>query len=409
MKQEQTPLEIVSGEGCYLTTKDGRRILDAVSSWWVNLHGHSHPFIAQSIAEQAAELEHVIFAGFTHKPAIDLANNLLKILPDNFTKIFFSDDGSTSVEVALKMALQYWFNLGIKHKTKIIAFRDGYHGDTFGAMSVAGKNSFNTAFQEKMFDVHFITTPENGQIEQSLLEFEQLAKNDDIAAFIFEPLVQGASGMRMHKPEDLDKLLQIAKQNDIICIADEVMTGFGRTGNLFAIDYLVNKPDLICLSKGITGGFLPLGVTAASQRIYDAFYDDDKLKTFFHGHSYTANPIACAAANASYELLVSPKCRRQIQMITESHKEFLLTLKDNKYIKNARSVGTIVAFELEDMGETSYFHSIRDKIYTHCLEQNVLLRPLGNVIYTMPPYCITKVELERVYEVMVSCTDLLKN
>ena len=408
MKKEPFPIEIEKGEGCYLITKNGRRILDAVSSWWVNIHGHSHPYIASRIAEQAAQLEHVIFAGFTHKPAIDLATNLLTILPDNFTKIFFSDDGSTSVEVALKMALQYWFNLGIKHKTKIIAFRDGYHGDTFGAMSVAGNNSFNMAFREKLFEVEFIPAPEQGQRELSIREFQRLASNNDIAAFIFEPLVQGASGMRTHQTEDLDALIAIAHKHDIICIADEVMTGFGRTGNLFAIDYLVNKPDLICLSKGITGGFLPLGVTATSQRIYDAFYDDDKLKTFFHGHSYTANPIVCAAANASYELLISNRCRRQIQMISDSHKEFLPVLNENKYIKNARAIGTILAFELEDEGKTSYFHSIRDTIYTHCLEQNVLLRPLGNVIYTMPPYCITKEELIRVYEVMLSCADLLK-
>ena len=303
MKTAVAPIHIEKAQGAYLYASDGRVFIDAIASWWVNIHGHGHPLIAKKIAEQAAQLDHVLFAGFTHTPAIALAEGLLSVLPHHFDKIFYSDNGSTAVEVALKMALQYFYNRGQKHKTRIIAFENAYHGDTFGAMSAGGRNLFNAPFQELLFDVVHIPIPNSENTEGVLQQFETIAAAGDVAAFIFEPLVQGSAGMLMYEAEPLDALLAIAKAHHIICIADEVMTGFGRTGKMFACNYLTQLPDIICLSKGITGGFLPLGVTACTATIYNAFYDNDLTKAFFHGHSYTANPISCAAAVASLEIL----------------------------------------------------------------------------------------------------------
>jgi len=293
------PLVIQSAKGVYLHTEDGRKIIDAVSSWWVNIHGHANEHIAEALSHQARQLEHVIFAGFTHPPAIQLAENLLKILPENQSKIFFSDNGSTSVEVALKMAFQYWHNQGIKRE-KVIAFEGGYHGDTFGAMSVGGRSSFFNAFNSFLFDVEFIPFPEKGREEKTIECFKRLVNQGDVASFIFEPLLQGSAGMRMYSAEVLDELLSLAQQKEVICIADEVLTGFGRTGKYFANDHLKNKADIFCLSKGLTGGTMALGVTSCTEKIVDAFRSEDPQKTFFHSHSFTANPLACAAANASF-------------------------------------------------------------------------------------------------------------
>src|SRR6478736_7728516 len=298
------PLLVDSARGVNLHLKDGRKIIDAVSSWWTNIHGHCNPVIANAIAEQAKKLEHVIFAGFTHEPAIRLSENLLSILPKNQSKIFFSDNGSTAVEVALKMAIQYWHNRGIKNKTKIIAIDGSYHGDTFGSMSVGERGAFNNAFAPYLFDVDFIDFPTEQNEQKILTDFEQKLSTNQVGVFIYEPLVQGAAGMRMYSKEILEKLVSIAQQHNVICIADEVFTGFGRTGKLFASDYLNVQPDIMAISKGITGGFLPLSVTSCSEKILEAFQSADASKTFFHGHSYTANPLACAAANASFELLI---------------------------------------------------------------------------------------------------------
>lgn len=400
MKIADAPIEIERAKDCTLFAKGGRQYIDAISSWWVNIHGHSNPIIAQSIAEQASRLEHVIFAGFTHEPAITLATNLVRVLNQKFAKVFFSDDGSTSVEVALKMALQFWTNQGITHKTKIIAFENAYHGDTFGAMSVGERSTFNAAFQKLLFDVHFLPVPNENNLTKVKQLLLSMLEKGDVAAFIFEPLVQGASGMLMHKPEHLDELIAIAHQHHTLCIADEVMTGFGRTGKNFAIDHLQNTPDIICLSKGITGGFLPLGVTLCSQKIFDAFYSNDKDKTFYHGHSYTANPLACAAANASLQLLMEEKCQHQIQVICKSHKKFKEKKSGEPFLKDLRQQGTILALEFKTKEGSSYFNSIRNEVYNFCLNHGVLLRPLGNVLYVMPPYCITSEELGRVYDVI---------
>jgi adenosylmethionine---8-amino-7-oxononanoate aminotransferase len=295
----------------YLHTSDGRKILDAVSSWWVNIHGHSHVYLAEALRKQALELEHVIFAGFTHKPAIILAERLLGILPDNQIKIFYSDNGSTAVEVALKMALQFWHNQNIVKK-KIIAIEGAYHGDTFGAMSVSGRSSFTKAFSQFLFDVQFISFPSSGKEAGSLQQFKELAESGEVAAFIYEPLIQGTAGMRTYSKEILGSLLSEAKKNNILCIADEVMTGFGRTGKLFASDYIKEPPDIVCLSKGITGGSMPLGVTSCNEKVVAAFRSEDRSKTLFHGHSYTANPLACAVSNASLDLLLKEECMKNI-------------------------------------------------------------------------------------------------
>ncbi len=391
------PLPIVRGEGCYLYTADGRKIIDAISSWWVNLHGHSHPHIAAAIALQAHTLDHVIFAGFTHQPAIKLAQRLLEILPTNQNKVFFSDNGSTATEVALKMALQFFYNQN-QRKTKIIAFEGAYHGDTFGAMSVGERSPFNAPFQPLLFEVAFIPLPTTTNWTAVCAEFQQLIATQEVAAFIFEPLVQGASGMRMYEGNLLDQLIGLAQKQGVICIADEVMTGFGRTGKLFASDYLTNKPDVICLSKGITGGFLPLGVTTCTQAIFAAYQDKDLMKTFFHGHSYTANPIVCAAANANLDLLLQPSCLDSIQRIAKQHEVFAKTIGNLSAVRSIRNLGVILAIELETNQETSYINEARSTIYDYFLEKNILLRPLGNVLYVLPPYCITNEELQTIYQ-----------
>jgi adenosylmethionine---8-amino-7-oxononanoate aminotransferase len=404
MKTATAPLHVVSAKDCTLYTADGKEYIDAISSWWVNIHGHCNEAIASAIAAQAKTLEQVIFAGITHTPAIELSKKLIGMLPGNFSKIFFSDDGSTSVEVALKMAIQYWHNQGIT-KTTIIAFDNAYHGDTFGAMSVAERNAFNAAFNPFLFEVKRLPLPTAQNIGLVKEQFLAIANEGTAAAFIFEPLVQGAAGMLMYEAEYLDELTGLANEHNIICIADEVMTGFGRTGKNFAIEYLHSKPDIICLSKGITGGFMPLGVTACSQKIYDAFYDDDKRKAFFHGHSYTANPLACAAANASMDILNTDACRKQISSILSSHELFASSVSSHPSIKEVRQQGTIIAFELKTPENSSYFNTIQARAYEYYLSRGVFLRPLGNIVYIMPPYCITNDELHAVYSCILSSLD----
>lgn len=398
------PILIDSASGIYLHTADGRKILDAVSSWWVNLHGHSHPFIAQAIADQARKLEHVIFAGFTHEPAVRLAENVLRILPDNQEKVFFSDNGSTAVEVAIKMALQYWHNQGRERK-RVVALNGAYHGDTFGAMAVGERGLFSDPFSTYLFDVTFIDFPSAGNEDAVLQQFKALLSTQQIGAFIFEPLVQGAAGMRMYAPAILDALLKEAKAYGVVCIADEVFTGFGRTGEWFASLYLDQQPDIIAVSKGITGGTLPLGLTSCSSEIVSAFQTDDFNKTFFHGHSYTANPISCAAANASFELLMKPECSEQIKTIERLHREFVKKVLGHKLVKEARSLGTIFALELNTSGPSDYTNELRKKIYPFFLERNILLRPLGNTLYILPPYIIKEDELNSIYSGILEFID----
>ncbi len=403
MQTAPAPIPIRYGEGTILYGYDGKTYIDAISSWWVCLHGHAHPYIADRVAAQLRTLEHVIFAGFTHEPAVALAEKLLAILPPNQARIFYSDNGSTAVEVALKMAFQYWHNLG-KPRQKVVAFQDAYHGDTFGAMSVGGRSAFSAPFAPFLFDVLYLPTPVSGQEAETLQLAETLFTNE-VAAFIVEPLVQGSGGMVMYEPAVLDQLYTMARQHNILLIADEVMTGFGRTGTLFASDYVDQKPDMLCLSKGLTGGTLALGVTTCTATIYDAFLSADRHKTLFHGHSFTANPIACTAALASMELLLSADTRRHIRRISANLAAFAEQLRQRPGVVNVRQRGTILAFDLVTDGETSYFNNIRDVAYSFLLNRGVLMRPLGNVLYMLPPYCITDEELGYVY----GCIERLLN
>ena len=400
-------IPIVRGEGTYLYDDTGKRYMDAISSWWVNLHGHSHPYIAQKVAEQFSKLEQVIFAGFTHEPAVRLAERLLEILPENQAKIFYSDNGSTAVEVALKMAIQYFHNQGFTKKTKVIALENGYHGDTFGTMAVGAKSAFNAPFEGFLYETIYLPVPIKGQEEHSLKAMKKLMQNaDEIACFIFEPLIQGAGGMVMYEPEMLEELIKLAKQNGVLTIADEIMTGFGRTGKLFATDYIETKPDILCLSKGLTGGAMALGVTSCTQEIYDAFLSEDRRKTLFHSHSFTANPLACTAGLASLDLLLTNETNSKILKINQLHKEFREKLFGNvvggkhwdaQSNHGIRIKGTILAIEIQTVEGTSYFSNIRDVAYQFFIEKGILIRPLGNVIYLLPPYCISEEDLEYIY------------
>jgi adenosylmethionine-8-amino-7-oxononanoate aminotransferase len=384
------PLPIVRGQGAWLFDESGNAYIDAISNWWVTIHGHAHPYLAEKVAEQARQLEQVIFAGFTHEPAVRLAERLLPILPGDFSKVFYSDNGSTAVEVAIKMAIQFWENKG-QPRRKILALTNSYHGDTFGSMSVSDRGTFTKAFHDYLFEVEFV----------DIGEWTLRLRSGSYACFIYEPLVQGAGGMKMYEAEKLNSMLNLCKQHGIICIADEVMTGFGRTGKLFASEYIDVKPDIICLSKGLTGGMMALGATVCTQEIYDAFFSDDKSKTFFHGHSYTANPIACAAANASLDLLLRDDCMQNIQRIVKQHAAFAERLRNMSSVKNIRQCGTIVAFELETGGAEGYLNNISSVIHQKALKHGVLLRPLGNTVYVMPPYCIKDDELEKIYSCII--------
>ncbi len=394
MKTAAPAVPIVRGEGVYLIAEDGKKYIDAISSWWVNIHGHSHPYIAEKVAEQLKVLEHSIFAGFTHPTAVELAERLLKVLPSNQSKIFYSDDGSTAVEVALKMCFQYWSNKG-ELRRKVIAFQNSYHGDTFGAMSVSARSAFTKPFEDLLFDVEYIETPNAHNISDLRSHISNL--RSEISAFIFEPLVQGSAGMLMHEATYLDQLVEACRENSILTIADEVMTGFGRTGELFAIDTLHEQPDIICLSKGLTGGTMALGVTSCKEEIFEAFLSDDKLRTLFHGHSFTANPIACAAALSSLDLLLSATTFNDINRIQERHAGFKKKIEGHPKLKDVRQTGTIIAFEWNTEAGTSYFSSLRDNLYEFFLESGIILRPLGNIIYILPPYCISDEQLDYIY------------
>lgn len=387
---------VTSAKGIYLYTEDGRKIIDGISSWWVNIHGHSHPEIAEAIYKQAKELEHVIFAGFTHPPAIELSKNLLSILPHNQSKIFFSDNGSTAVEVALKMAIQYWHNKGTP-KRKVIAIEGAYHGDTFGSMSVGDRGLFTEPFANHLFDAEFIPWPDGKNYNEIIEKFSKAISTDDVFAFIYEPLVQGAGGMRMYSANLLTTLMKMAKHAKVLCIADEVFTGFGRTGRLFASDYVDLKPDIVAMSKGLTGGTMALGVTSCAGKVFEAFNSDDPAKTFFHGHSFTANPIACASANASFELLMAPDCQEQIKMISAKQELYTDRLRSYSIVSNVHSIGTILSLEIETGSETSYQNALKHEIYKFFLDRNILLRPLGNVIYFLPSYAFTESDIDIVH------------
>jgi len=405
------PLSIRSGKGVFIETQDGRQILDAISSWWVNIHGHSHPAIAQAVAEQAARLEHVLFAGFSHEPAEELAARLGKIVPAPLRHVFFSDDGSTAVEVALKLALQYWKNSGRPRKQKIVALENAYHGDTVGAMSVSDDSPFTAAFDSLRIPVlrtHSAycahcpvgLTRATCQIEcLNKLERMLSEQRDEIAVVIVEPLLQGAGGMIVHPEEFLSGVRRLTAAHDVLLIADEVLTGFGRTGRMFACERAAVVPDLMCVAKGLTGGFLPLAATFATERIHGAFTGGDRARAFFHGHSYTANPIACAAANASLRIFENEPVFERIAAIEKVHAARLPAFAPHPSVADVRHIGTVAAIELK-VPDAGYLSSLRPRLYKYFLGRGVLLRPLGNVVYILPPYVITPDQLNFVYDVI---------
>jgi len=409
MKTALPPVHIQKGAGAWLYTDSGDKILDLIASWWVTLHGHAHPHVVQAIAKQAAVLEQVIFAGFTHTPALSLAQKLVQILPGNPAKIFFSDNGSTAVEVALKMALQYWHNQG-KVKRKILAFQNAYHGDTFGAMSVSGRSVFTHPFQDMLFETLFLPCPEPDMLEQSLEMLHSYAAKGDIAAFIFEPLLLGSGGMIMYSPKYLDAILRVAKTYDILLIADEVLTGFGRTGSMFAMDSCEVKPDMICLSKGLTAGFMPMGITSARAEVYAVFHQEDRMKTLFHGHSFTANPLACAAALANLEIFEQEQTLLKIDAIAKCHESAVTRFQNHPGVQSARYCGVVFALTIADRPELSgYLSHLGPAMYAWFLNKGLLLRPLGNVLYILPPYCITADELRIAYDAIEEYLDTFKD
>jgi adenosylmethionine-8-amino-7-oxononanoate aminotransferase len=355
----------------------------------VNLHGHAHPLIAEAIAEQARKLEHVIFAGFTHEPAEELSARLAKILPAGLSHIFFSDNGSTAVEVAMKVAVQYWHNLGRPAKHRIIALEHAYHGDTIGAMSVSADSPFTAAFHQLRIPALRVGSP--GELERVL------EQHDNIAAMIIEPLIQGAGGMIMYSAETLQRYRKLCAAHDVLFIADEVFTGFGRTGRMFACEHAAIVPDMMCLSKGLTGGFMPLAATVCTEEIYQAFYSQDRSRALFHGHSYCGNPLGCSAAIASLKIFETEPVFERIHQIESIHSERLPFFGSHPSVSDVRSLGTIAAIELRAQ-DPGYLSQMRSRLYPFFLEQGVLLRPLGNVLYMVPPYVIHRTDLHQAYD-----------
>ncbi len=408
MKTAPDPLPVVGGDGAYLITEDGRRVLDGISSWWVNVHGHCNPKVSRALSEQAQRLEHVMFAGCTHPPAVELAERILAKLPPQLGKVFFSDNGSTSVEVALKMAYQYWSNRGQQRRT-FLALKNAYHGDTVGAMSASHDSYFTASYAPLLFHVERVAVPQDylasldpandGSATEALTEIEALleARSDEIAAVIIEPMLQAAGGMLVWKPAMLRLLRALCDRYGLLLIADEVMTGFGRTGKMFACEHGPVAPDLLCLSKGLTAGYLPLSLTVASDAVYEAFLSNDRSKTFFHGHSFTANPLGCAAALAGLDIFDNDGVLGRIGEIEAKMRGRLQALAGRAYTKDVRQLGGVGIWEL-DTGSPGYLADIGPRMAAMFLERNLLLRPYGNIIYFMPPYVVTDEEVDWVFD-----------
>lgn len=405
-KLAKPAIAIAKGEGALLWDENGKEYIDAIASWWVNPYGHSNKFIADAIYAQLTSLEHVLFGGFTHEPAVLLSEKLMQILPSNQKKLFYSDNGSTAVEIALKVALQYYYNKGEK-RTKIIAFENAFHGDTFAAMAASGISFFTEAFRGSLIEVVRIPVPTKGKEKESFEALAQLTKTNEFAAFIFEPLVQGAAGMVMYETFALDKLMAICKENAVFTIADEVMTGFGKTGQHFACDYLESQPDMMCLSKALTGGTIPMAITTFTQELFEGFYDDDVNKALFHGHTFTANPTGCAAALASLELLQTVEMQQNIQRIHQNHLRFQEKINSHPRVKETRTLGVIFALEIQRDTAESYYGDFRNKLYDFFIENGIILRPVGNIVYILPPYIISDKQLEKVYAVVEQALEIV--
>ncbi len=391
-------IAIIKAQGVYLYDENGHRYIDAIASWYTSMFGHCHQKIVKSVQKQMQNLDQIVFAGFTHKPAVQLAQALIEILPSSQQKIFFSDNGSTANEVAIKMSLQYFYNLGQKKQT-LIAFENAFHGDTFAAMSVSGLDVYNKPFLDLCLKVERIPVPNDDNIEQVLQMMEKLLQKQDVAAFIYEPLVQGANAMHMYKANYLDRLIAMCKKNEVICIADEVMTGFGKTGKIFASNYLQNQADIMCFAKALTAGFAPMALTSCSQKIYSAFLSNSMQTAFLHAHTYTANPLTCTAALAALELLQTKEIIDNRKNINQSLHNFRNKIKHHPYVASTRLQGVILAIDLQQ--EISRYGNKRNEIFDFFMQRGIYLRPLGNTIYIVPAFIMTQQELQKIYHAIL--------
>nr|WP_298924083.1 adenosylmethionine--8-amino-7-oxononanoate transaminase [uncultured Allomuricauda sp.] len=397
-------LAISKAKGVVLYDEGGKEYLDGISSWYTSMYGHCNPYILEKVGAQMQQLDQVVFSGFTHEPAVKLSEELVKVLPDNQEKLFFSDNGSTATEIGIKMALQYHFNKGEKRNV-LLAFEEGFHGDTFGAMSVSGLSVYNGPFKDFFIEVERIPVPTTENIESIVNHLQVRLQKSNIAGFIYEPLVQGAAAMKMHNAEGLNQILRLLKEHKVLTIADEVMTGFGKTGKYFASDYMETKPDIICLSKALTAGLVPMGLTTCTENVYSAFYSDDIAKGLFHGHTYTANPLACAAALAALELLKTDEIQNNIQNIIQWHKEFDDEIKNHPKVASTRQLGVIYALDLNVKMER--YGNLRDKLFKHFMDNGVFLRPLGNTIYILAPFITTKTQMDCIYDTIKSAIEMV--
>lgn len=391
----QSSIGIVKAKGALLWDEDGNQYIDGIASWYTAMYGHCNEHIVSAITKQMQELDFVMFSGFTHEPAVQLSEKLMEILPRNQQKIFFNDNGSTAVEAAIKMALQYFHNAGDKRDT-LIAFENGFHGDTFGAMSASGLSSYNGPFEDFLLKVVRIPTPQKDNLDEVLQKLQTALAENSCAAFIFEPLVQGAAGMKFHTAEGLDALIKTCQQAEILCIADEIMTGFGKTGTNFACDQLENMPDILCLSKALTAGMFPLSITSCTQKIFDRFLSEEVHKGFFHAHTFSAHPLGCAAAIAGIELLNSAEIVQKRNFIETAHQQFASSIKTHPNVKEVRCQGVILAIDLNV--EMKRYGNLRDELYQFFMNFGVALRPLGNTVYVLPPYVITENQLQKIYD-----------
>ncbi|MCA0274438.1 MAG: adenosylmethionine--8-amino-7-oxononanoate transaminase [Proteobacteria bacterium] len=401
---EPVPPMIARTEGAYVETVDGKRILDAISSWWVITHGHRHPKIVSAIRNATETLDQVIFAGLTHEPAEQLATALVEMAPSGLDWVFYSDSGSTSVEVALKMALGFHRNNG-DARSRIVVMEHSYHGDTIGTMSVGERGVFNAAYDPLLFEVDTIPFPAAGHEQETLDRFEALTRDGKAAALIVEPLVLGAGGMLMYPARVLTALKRIAEKSGTLLIADEVMTGWGRTGTMFACEQSGISPDILCTSKGLTGGSVPLAATLATDAIFRAHFSTDRSKTFFHSSSYTANPIACAAALANVAIWRDEPVVERVTALSKRQADKIARFRNDPRFENLRSTGTIAALDLR-VGKAGYLAEVGPKLRAFFLERGLLVRPLGNVVYVLPPYCVTSDELDRLYDAVDEAAEL---
>jgi adenosylmethionine-8-amino-7-oxononanoate aminotransferase len=407
LKQHKThpeSLAIVKAKGCILTDEDGNTYIDAISSWYTSMYGHCNELITSKVSAQMQKLDQIMFSDFTHEPAIKLSEALIEILPEGQNRIFFNDNGSTAVEAAIKMALQYHYNKDDKRST-FIAFEDGFHGDTFGAMSVSGLSVYNGPFEDFLIEVKRIPVPNGSNTNDIISLLENLITSERVAGFIYEPLVQGAAGMKIHDANGLNAILKFCNENNILTIADEVMTGFGKTAKFFASEHIKTKPDIICLSKALTGGLVPMAITSCTEEIYQAFLGQNINRGFMHCHTYSANPIACSAALAGLELLKSKDIQNNISRISKSHIAFRSLIQNHPKVKSTRSIGVILAIDL--FTSSDRYGDLRDKLLNIFMKNGVFLRPLGNTIYIQPPYIISDEELQQVYQVIQKALDIV--